>query len=231
MMSENKPSAELIMELLQEKALLKKKVYEVTVGAFNDLKSSLKEIQADLKENLKKIKGDVDLGYKDTGDFEAEFNIADDTIVFILHSNVFTFDHDHRIWKLSYVKEHPENAFCGKIYVYNFLSDSIRFNRVNDTGYLIARIFVNHEGHFFVEGKRQLGFLYNNFETDVMDKSKMRSILESTILYSLDFELFTPPYEQVQQITVQDIISASSRINIATGKRLGFRFQSDSDNI
>jgi hypothetical protein len=230
-MSENKPPGELIMQLLQEKAVIKKQVYDITVSAFNDLKDSLKQIQKELSDNLKKTKQDILLEYKDSGDFEATLNFVDDAIVFILHSNVFTFDHDHRIWKLSYVKEHPENAFCGKIYVYNFLSDSFRFNRVNDVGYLIARIFVNREGHFFVEGKRQLGFLYNSFETDVLDKNKIRSILESTILYSLDFELFTPPYEQVQQITVQDIISAYTRINIATGKRLGFRFQADDDRV
>src|ERR1022692_3235941 len=112
-MSESKPTGELIMELLREKALLKKQVYDITVSAFNDLKNSLKEIQNDLKDNLKKTKTEVDLGYNDKGDFEADFNIVDDTIIFILHSNVFTFDHDHRIWKLSYVKEHPENAFCG----------------------------------------------------------------------------------------------------------------------
>ena len=230
-MSETKSSGELIMELLQEKALLKKQVYDITISAFNELKISLKEIHDELQANLKKTNRNVELGFKDNGDFEVDFNIVDDSIVFILHSNVFTFDHEHRIWKLSYVKENPENAYCGKIYVYNFLSDSFRFNRVNDIGYLIARIFVNREGHFFVEGKRQLGFLYNNFETDVLDKTKLRSILESTILYSLDFELFTPPYEQVQQITVQDILSTSTRVNIATGKRLGFRFQADDDSV
>src|ERR1051325_7476158 len=104
-MSENKAPGELIMELLQEKALLKKQVFDVAVGAFTDLKSSLKEVQNELKDNLKKTKGDFELSYKDSGDFEAEFNIVDDTIVFILYTNVFTFDHDHHIWKLSYVKE------------------------------------------------------------------------------------------------------------------------------
>ena len=230
-MDDDKSNSKLILNLLQEKAVLKKQVYDVTVNAFNDLKSSLKDIQDELKEKLKKTKSEVPLAYRDNGDFEAEFNLVDDALIFILHSNVFTFDRSHNIWKLSYTKENPDNAYCGKIYIYNFLSDSFRFNRTKDIGYLIARIFVNREGHFFVEGKRQLGFSYNNFETDVLDKSKLRSVLESALLYSLDFELFTPPYEQVQQITVEDITSASNRMNIATGKRLGFRFQSDSDNI
>jgi hypothetical protein len=231
-MSDSKSSSELILQLLQEKAILKKDVYTLASGVFNDLKLALKGIQADLSKNLGPIKKDIELSYRESGDFEAEFNIADDTLVFILHSNVFTFDRNHRIWKLPYVKDNPDNAFCGKIYVYNFLADSFRFNRMHDTGYLIARIFVNREKHFFVEGKRQLGFLYNNFESDTLDSIHLRSIIESTILYSLDFELFSPPYEQVQQLTVEDIISASkNRVNIATGKRLGFRFHADDDTI
>lgn len=230
-MNNDKSPGELILQLMQEKALLKKQVYDITYNAFKELKNSLKEIQTELKDNLKKTKSEVELGFKDNGDFEVEFNFVDETLVFVLHSNVFTFDRDHRIWNLSYVKENPENSFCGKIYIYNFLSDSFRFNRSGDAGYLIARIFINREGHFFVEGKRQLGFLYNNFESDVMDKAKLRSILESAILYSLDFELFSPPYEKVQLVTVEDIIATSNRINIATGKRLGFRFQADDDTI
>jgi hypothetical protein len=231
-MSDGKSSGELIIQLLQEKALLKKDVYKITSDVFTELKQTLKGIQTDINNNLGTLKKDVDLSYRESGDFEAEFNIADDTLVFILHSNVFTFDRNHRIWKLSYVKDNPDNAFCGKIYVYNFLADSFRFNRMQDTGYLIARIFVNREKHFFVEGKRQLGFLYNNFESDILDSNHLRSIIESTILYSLDFELFSPPYEQVQQLTVEDIVSASkNRVNIATGKRLGFRFQADNDSV
>jgi len=33
------------------------------------------------------------------------------------------------------------------ISIYNFLSDSFKFNRVNDIGYLIARVFTNKENH------------------------------------------------------------------------------------
>ena len=39
-----------------------------------------------------------------------------------------------------------------------------------------------------VQGKRQLGFLYNDFVHSTVDKEKLKSIVQSAIIYSLDFE-------------------------------------------
>ena len=47
------------------------------------------------------------------------------------------------------------NSYCGVINIYTFLSDSFKFNRNADEGYLIGRIFVNRERSYFVEGKHQ----------------------------------------------------------------------------
>jgi hypothetical protein len=102
---------------------------------------------------------------------------------------------------------------------------------VNDVGYLIARIFVNKENHFFVEGKRQMGFLYNNFSTDVLEKQKLRQVVLSAILYCLNFDLLTPPYETVQETTFNQITENAQTIKAVTGKRLGFRFHRDEDQI
>jgi hypothetical protein len=85
--------------------------------------------------------------------------------------------------------------------------------------------------HYFVEGKRQLGFLYNNFATAVLDKKAMEDIIYSAILYTLDFNLFTPPFERVKEVTVSAIEEESSRMQFQTGKRLGFRFGPDNDQL
>jgi len=115
--------------------------------------------------------------------------------------------------------------------VFNFLSDSIKYERGNDVGYLIARIFINKEKHFFVEGKRQLGFLYNEFEKNKINKKNIRKIIESTVLYTLDFDLLTPPYDEVSQVTLQEKIAETGSSKIKTGKRVGFRFLADSDKF
>jgi len=221
-------SRELILKVLQEKAVLKLEVCERTEAGFNALKKILSEVQDELKSSIHKvISKNTPIGYLERGEFEAEFNIIDDSIFFIRHTNVFTFESNHEIWKLSYVQKDHNLAFCGTINIYNFLSDSFKYNRTSDLGYLIARIFINKENHFFVEGKRQLGFLYNDFSNDVFDTGAIRKVIESALLYSLDFDPYTPPYEQLQQLTVQDILTYTMESRISTGKRLGFKFEAD----
>ena len=51
------------------------------------------------------------------------------------------------------------------INIYNFLSDSFVYDRERDLGYLVARVFLNKEGHFFVQGKKQLGFCTTTWRT------------------------------------------------------------------
>jgi hypothetical protein len=75
-----------------------------------------------------------------------------------------------------------------------------------------------------VQGKRQLGFLYQDMINATMDYTALKSIVDSSILYTLNFDLFIPPYETIQQLTVDDIQNMNHGISAATGKRLGFQF-------
>ena len=226
-----KASKDQILKLLREKVALKQEVSDVTHEVFAELKIILKQLFSDIEKEVLRLKKNIPMAYQERGDFEVVLTIADDTLVFLMHTNVFTFEKNHEIWKNSYVQKHPLCVFCGKIYVYNFLSDSFKYNRTNDVGYLIARVFINRERHFFVEGKRQLGFLFNDFQHDVLNEQRIREVLEATILYSLDFDPFTPPYDQMTPISVQAVLETSLLTKIATGKRLGFRFQADKGGI
>ncbi len=222
-------SRELILKTIREKALLKSEVCDRTTAGFEQLRKILAQTVTDLKTSVGKINStEVSINLNTKSEFESEFNLIDDTIVFLMHTNVFTFESNHEIWKDSYVKQDHSLSFCGKIYIYNFLSDSFKYNRTNDVGYLIARIFINRENHFFVEGKRQLGFLYNDFANSIFDADSIRKVIESVILYSLDFEPFAPPYDKVNELSVLDILNSTMESKIATGKRLGFRFQTES---
>ncbi len=228
---EFKQSKDLIKELLTEKAVLKQDVYDNSVKVFQLVKKVLSEFESEYKGMMGKVDKRIKISYSDTSEFQAEIMVAGDKLVFVMHTNVFTFDRDHTMWKTSYVQQTPENAYCGMISMYNFLADSFKYNRLNDIGYLIGRLFVNRENHFFVEGKRQLGFLYNDFGHAVIDEPTLRSIIYSAILYSLGFDLFTPSYEDVKQVSVEEIRAANLNESITTGKRLGFRFQADSDAL
>jgi hypothetical protein len=221
------PSLGNIVKVLQEKVFLKQEVYDRTREAFDELKRQLSKISDDLRKPVKNLNRGLVLEFKDTGIHEAEFTLADETLVFVMHTNIFSFDHNHEIWRKKYVQDDVRRAFCGKIFIYNFLSDSFRYNRVNDVGYLIARAFVNREGHYFIEGKKQLSYHYSDFATTELTPENIVKLLEAAILYSLDFDPFTPPLEQVNEISVKEVIEASLQSRIATGKRLGFQFESE----
>ena len=227
----SKPAQQLILKSLKEKSVVKKDIYNKTLSAFEDLKSILQELEVELREKISKIDGEITVTYKDRGKFEAELKVADDALIFWMHTDIFSFDHEHAMWKTSYVQEDGSRAHCGMICIYNFLTDSFKYNRINDVGYLIARLFLNKDMHYFVEGKRQLGFLYNDFDHTILDRKELKAVIESAILYSLDFDLFTPAYDDMKQLSVSEIIEAANNIKITTGKRLGFRFQADDDGI
>lgn len=220
-------SNEIILRQLQEKVLLKQDVFNNTKAVFDALKKRLSTIADDLKSSVRKVNKDIIINYKETDTYEAEFTIADETLVFLMHTNIFTFDSSHAIWRTKYIHQDTQRSFCGKIFIYNFLSDSFRYNRINAVGYLIARIFINKEKHYFIEGKKQLGNLYNDFSTNVLDKENLQKIIEATLLYILDFDPFTPPFDSISEISVKDLLETNIQSRIATGKRLGFQFESE----
>ena len=210
------------------KTNLKQEVYQKTISSFALLKEVLKEIADDYKEKLKgKVDDNVLPVFQEKGIFEAEFKIGGDLLIFSMHSNVFLFNREHPIWQLDYVKTNPMNSYCGVFSIYNFLSDSFKYNRFEDLGYLIARIFVNRESHFFVEGKRQTGEVVKDFGSDELTKENLKTIIEIAIQYAIDFDLLVPPYDQVKIVTVEQMHAEINHSRIQTGKRLGFKFNSD----
>lgn len=226
---DKKTPRELILGLLKEKACLKQDVYTNTFNTFNALKEAAENIANELSSDILKHDKRVKVDYKDKGPFEFELRVAGDLLIFSMHTNVFEFDKSHQMWHTSYVKEDHNRSYCGIIHIYNFLNDSFLYNRIGDLGYLIGRIFINKENHFFIEGKRQLGFLYNDFAKATINDNSLKAVVESTILYSLSFDLFTPPFDSIKEVSVQDMLVASEGMKTKTGKRLGFRFQSDDD--
>ncbi|MDD3892846.1 MAG: hypothetical protein PHE03_11150 [Bacteroidales bacterium] len=225
--NQKKEPQELIVDTLIEKSVMKQKVYDNTIETFTTIKGVLHNLANDLNADIKNAEKRIRLEYRDRGKFDAEIRIAGDILVFSMHSNVFKFDRDHNIWKLPYVQENRLNAYCGTINIYNFLTDSFKYNRVDDLGYLVGRIFINRENHYFVEGKRQMGFLYNNFGQAILDKETIKKIIESAMLYTLDFDLLVPPYDLVKIASVAQMNSKIDNAKLQTGKRLGFKFNSD----
>ncbi|MDQ3111857.1 MAG: hypothetical protein M3R17_18380 [Bacteroidota bacterium] len=222
-------SKEIILQLLKEKASLKQDVYKKTVEMFHELKQVVKEVVEEYRLQAYAIDKRLVVEFRDKGEFEIELRVAGDVLLFHMHTNIFEFDTSHQMWRTSYIRQDTRNSFCGMINIYNFLADSFKYSRANDLGYLVARIFLNKDDHYFVEGKRQLGFLYNDFSNAVLDKDGLKKIVESAIVYCLNFDLFTPPFEEMKVVTIGQVMEESSMMSVKTGKRLGFRFQADTD--
>ncbi len=219
---------ESLLEAFVIKSTVKQKVYENTLQTFVILKKVLKQLE---KDYLSIIKNQVSANslpvYKDRGTFEAEFKIGGDLLIFSMHSNVFEFDDKHPVWNTAYIKEDPLRSYCGTINIYNFLSDSFKYNRVNDLGYLVARIFINKDKHFFVEGKRQTDETVKDYAIDTISPGILRQIVETAIQYSIEFDLLVPVYDQVKMATVDQMREKINHSKMVTGKRLGFGFNSD----
>ncbi len=226
-MSELDDKKTTIIGTLKEKSVLKQKVYDNTFLAFCMVKDILKNMSKDVNSNLGNIDPRIKLEYTDRSNFDAQLKIAGDILFFSMHSNIFQFDREHPAWKTAYIQKNKYNAYSGIINIYNFLADSFKYSRLDDLGYLIARIFINHENQYFVEGKRQMGMLFTNYGNEEIGKSSLQMIISTAIQYCLEFDLLVPPYDTVKIATVGQAEAKIQHSRIITGKRLGFQFNSD----
>lgn len=218
-----------IVTSLKEKSTYKLAVLEEARKQFDVFKEVAQKLTTDLCSETDCVDG-VDVTYKSKGQFQFELSFGDDVLVFLLHNDAFDFEKSHSIWKRSYVEEDRMRAYCGMISVFNFLKTSFDMDRNEDVGYLIGRIFINREAHYFVEGKKQLGFLYNDFGTDIINSQAIRSIIMSAMQYCQEFDLLTPPFSAMSELQVGRMIDISNKMNMKTGKRLGFKFSWDADS-
>jgi len=225
-------SKEQLFDKLLNKADLKQSVYHNTFSSFKLLKKTIDKLTLEFGEyaDEHKPKRHIEFKARLRGDFEIELKFGGDILLFLMHTNVFEFPRDHSVMKTSYVKKDPDRSYCGMICIYNFLADSFKYNRVNDIGYMIGRIFINNDNHYFIEGKRELGFLMNNFGDFTFDEKAVEAILEAAIKYTVNFDLLTPSYNQVKEVSVNEMKNTIDAISLKTGKRLGFKFQADNDS-
>lgn len=228
-MKEKHIRREAIIDLLVNKAALKQDIADYSEGVFESFKIVVQDEINELKKHIDDTR--VRLSFDDKGKYEFRIFIGSDSLVFQLHPNVFRFDDDNPIWKSKYLEENGANGYFAIINIYNFLAESFEQNRMNDAGYLIGRMFLNHDYHFMVEGKGQLGFLFRDLENSVLTDEVQRKIVQSAMAYAIEFDLITPPYDMVQQVSLGQINAISSDLQMATGKRLGFKFSAEDKDV
>ncbi|MDE6374124.1 MAG: hypothetical protein K2L09_00015 [Alistipes sp.] len=222
---ENPPLRARILETVIRKSTLKQKVFDSTFATFNSLKETLLEMASELDDQLEgRLDRRVRIEYRDRGKFEAQLQVANDVLIFQMHTDVFDFDAQHPVRQTAYVGADRENAYCGVINIYNFLSDSFKFNRNADEGYLIGRLFINRERRYFVEGKGQRSMPAAGFGSGELDRDALIRVLEEAIAFALDFDLLATPYETLARVTVDQFNTKMDNSKFVTGKRLGREF-------
>ena len=219
---------EKILSAIIDKSSLKQRVFDNTFAVFGELKDAMLEMASEIDDALDgKLDRRVRIEYRDRGKFEAQLQVASDILLFQMHTDVFEFDSNHIIWQNSYVQQDRDNSYIGVINIYNFLSDSLKYNRNADEGYLVGRIFINREKAFFVEGKRQTLVRPMAFGTRKIDRESLVAIIETAINYALNFDLLMPPYEENIRVTVDQFNSKLDNSKFTTGKRLSYDFGID----
>lgn len=220
----NKRMRNAIVSLVGPKAKLRKQVEANITEGFETLCSVLQQMADEYSEALGP---DVAVRYERRASHVALFTLDADVLVFVQLTDVFNFDRDNQALKTPYVKEDAQRAAVGIVNVYNFMTDSFKYDRDEDMGYLVARIFVNAEGAFFVEGKRQRGVGVDHFGEQKVDADAWRRFAETALKYAAESDALVPPYEmllQADMATLKGYILASKT---KTAKRLGFGFNAD----
>ncbi len=219
------PLREKILQTVIRKSTLKQQVFDNTFAAFNLLKETLFEMASEMDDQLDgKLDRRVRIEYRDRGKFEAQLQVANDILIFQMHTDVFDFPADHPIRRTPYAEADPTVSYCGVVNIYNFLSDSFKFNRNADEGYLTGRIFVNRERRYFAEGKGQTTLRAAEFGRAEIDREALIAILEAAIDFALDFDPLMPPYDNLARVSVDQFNTKMDNSKFVTGKRLGYKF-------
>jgi len=213
---------EEIIRGLNDKAALKQYIYQQCLGHFNNLKLLSGDVVERIIPSVVEKNPAVEVNIKEVNEFEFHLKFSGDTLVFQMHTNIFSFPPNHEVSKSPYITEDPHRGYFGVVYIYNFLSDSIKYARLDDEGYLLGRIFINFENHFYVDGQRQLDFLYKDVAKNVITNEILEVILEQSMLYALEFDLYVPPVDMVQTIKIGQSLRVQGFNQMATGKRIGF---------
>ena len=174
-----------------------------TQKVFTDTKKIVHKIAKEINDAEDFRDKRVVIEVKEVDEFEFQLKVGSDLIVFILQSNVVALPTDHKVYKQKYVKEEKNRAFFGQIMVYNYMADTVKYNRHSDIGYLIERIFVNIDDKFYVEGMKNLNFSHLNLENNEITNEIITELIEQAILIAIDTDLVITSYEENFVLTLE----------------------------
>ncbi|WP_303311789.1 hypothetical protein [Hymenobacter sp. BT730] len=212
---------ELIFEGLRQKSTAKQAIYRNTLAAFELLRKVSRELVVELSSKLTPVDASVAIEYVPVNEMEFHIRFSGDLLVFVLHSNIVTFPDDYGPMRTDYVEADFRRRFFGHIMAYNFMADSIKYQRMNDPGYLVGRLLINIDSHYFLEGVQQLEMPDLDMSDNQVTADAMKLFVESAMIAAVNNDLIAPPLPEIQKITVKQKIENQQ---VSRGSKVGFSF-------
>lgn len=219
--TEQQDPLDFIKNMLESKSDAKQRTYKHLLSTFQLLREEAKCVVDELIKRAKPDNQDVTIEFQDISKHEFHVKLAGDLLIFVLHTNVVTFAPDHFIMQDAYIKEKEVNRYFGQLNIYNFMSDSLKFNRINDPGYLIARVMINHENRFFVEGEGPISSLFNGISEAPISGTYLQLLVKLALTIAIENDLMAPPYQDVKFITLYQKLEHTPELG--GGQKIGFK--------
>jgi hypothetical protein len=209
-----------IKNLLENKSTAKQATYRHIVEAFSIFENEAGRVVDELQRRAHPDDKDVTVEYNTISEHEFDVKLAGDMLIFVMHTNVVTFEDSHPIMKEEYIIQNDVNRYFGQIMIYNFMADSLKFNRSNDPGYLLARLMINHDNRFFIEGEKELSE-YNKISEGPITEEILRRIVKIVLRMAIENDLIAPPFKEVKSITLHQ--KREHTPELGAGQKIGFR--------
>jgi hypothetical protein len=204
---------------LQQKSTTKQAIYRNTYNTFMRMKDISQEIVEELTNRITSHDANVVIEYRSISDLEFQIKFSGDLLVFVMHSNIVTFPDDYEIMRTDYIDEDFRRRFFGHIMAYNFMADTIKYNRLDDPGYLVGRMLINIENHFCIEGVKQLDLPYDQIARNVVNDNTLRLIVESAMIAAVNNDLMGQDVSDIERITYKQKLENSQ---LSRPRKLGF---------
>ena len=215
-----------IFDGLKQKSTAKQAIFRNTQAAFDCLRLVTQELVVELSRKLTTLDASVAIEYRSINEMEYHIKFSGDLLVFVMHSNVVTFPNDYGPMSSAYVGQDFRRRFFGHIMAYNFMADSIKYQRLNDPGYLVGRLLINIDNHYYLEGVQQLELPNNDMSDNKVTPDTMRLFVESAMIAAVNNDLIAPPLPEIQKISVKQKLENQQ---VSRGSKMGFSFSAQQE--
>lgn len=218
-----------IIQGLTQKSTTKQAIYRNTQEAFKLFKKVSKELVSKLSTRVTSEDASVLIEYREINEMEFHVKISGDLLIFVMHSNIVTFPEEFDLMKSDYVEADFRRRFFGHIMAYNFMADSIKYNRMNDPGYLLGRLLINVENHFYLEGVDQLDLRYKDIANNLLTEEDIMIMVESAMIAAVNNDLMAQDIEDIRKISVKQKVD-NQQVSRPTKVGFNFSYQASHDH-